>query len=204
MLADKGQPDYSYAAVASFRPEKSYEGKTISEINVMKGREKTIENEIETILDLMQAGGAQMVYRSMGETDVDRIMKYPYTAVASDGGVREFGVGIPHPRSYGTNARVLGEYVRNRKALTLEDAVRRMTSMPARTFHFKDRGAIREGMTADLLLFDPARVGDKATYENPHQFSEGFDFVLVNGVVMVDGGQLTEARAGRVLRHTAE
>ncbi|MDX2180450.1 MAG: D-aminoacylase [Bryobacteraceae bacterium] len=204
MLADKGQPDYSYAAVASFRPEKSYEGKTISEINVMKGREKTIENEIETILDLMQAGGAQMVYRSMGETDVDRIMKYPYTAVASDGGVREFGVGIPHPRSYGTNARVLGEYVRNRKALTLEDAVRRMTSMPARTFRFKDRGAIREGMTADLLLFDPARVGDKATYENPHQFSEGFDFVLVNGVVMVDGGQLTEARAGLVLRHTAE
>jgi N-acyl-D-amino-acid deacylase len=152
----------------------------------------------------MQAGGAQMVYRSMGETDVDRIMKYPYTAVASDGGVREFGVGIPHPRSYGTNARVLGEYVRNRKALTLEDAVRRMTSMPARTFRFKDRGAIREGMTADLLLFDPARVGDKATYENPHQFSEGFDFVLVNGVVMVDGGQLTEARGGRVLRHTAE
>jgi len=204
MVADKGQPDYSYAAVASFRPEPAYEGKTISEINLMKGREKTVGNEIETILDLMQAGGAQMVYRSMGESDVDTILRYPLTAVASDGGVREFGVGLPHPRSYGTNARVLGEYVRNRKLLTLEDAVRRMTSMPARTFNFKDRGVVREGMAADLLLFDPARVDDKATYENPHRFSEGFDFVLVNGVVMVDGGQLTENRGGRVLRHAAE
>ena len=204
MLSKKGQPDYSYAAVAGFRQEPAYEGKTISEITVMKGREKSIDNEVETILDLMAAGGAQMVYHSMGESDVDRIMKYANTAIASDGGVREFGSGMPHPRSYGANARVLAEYVRNRKVLTLEDAVRRMTSLPARTFNFRDRGLIREGMAADLLLFDPAKVADKSTYEKPHQYTVGFDFVLVNGAMMVADGQLTGAHGGRVLRHLPE
>jgi N-acyl-D-amino-acid deacylase len=108
---------------------------------------------------------------------------------------------MPHPRSYGTNARVLAEYVRKRGVLTLEDAIRRMTSLPARTFRFRDRGLIREGFAADLLVFDPARVQDKATYTQPHQYSEGFDYVLVNGVVMVDNGALAEARGGRILRH---
>lgn len=204
-LASLGQPDYSYAAVATFRPDASYEGLDISAINATKkGRAKTVDNEIETILDMMQAGGAQMVYHSMGESDVDRIMKYPNTAIASDGGVREFGVGMPHPRAYGTNARVLAMYVRDRKVLTLEDALRRMTSLPARTFNLRDRGVIREGAAADILIFDPARVQDKATYEKPHQYTEGFDFVLVNGVIMVDEGKLTAKRGGRVLRHQPE
>ncbi|MBL8210983.1 MAG: D-aminoacylase [Bryobacterales bacterium] len=202
-LNDLGQPDYSYAIVANFRPDPSYEGKNISEINLLKGRPKTIANEIETILDIMTAGGAQMVYHSMGEEDVDRIMKYPHTAVASDGGVRVFGEGMPHPRSYGTNARVLAEYVRKRKILTLEDAVRRMTSLPARTFALRDRGMLREGSAADILIFDPDKVQDKATFQQPHQYSEGFDFVLVNGTVMVEDGKLTDARGGRVLRHRA-
>jgi N-acyl-D-amino-acid deacylase len=196
-----GQPDYSYATVATFRPEPSYEGKNISEINVLKGRPRTIASEIETILDIMSQGGAQMVYHSMGEEDVDRILRYPNTAIASDGGVRIFGQGQPHPRSYGTNARVLAEYVRRRQVLTLPDAIRRMTSLPARTFGFRDRGILREGAAADILLFHPDRVQDKATFAQPHQFSEGFDYVLVNGVVMVNNGMLTEARGGQVLRH---
>lgn len=204
MLDEKGQPDYSYAFVARFALEPAYEGKHITDINVMKGREKTIDNEIETILDIMTAGGAQMVYKSMGDTDVDRIIKYPNTAIASDGGVREFGVGMPHPRSYATNVRVLTEYVRARKVLTLEDAIRRMTSLPARTFNFKDRGMIREGMAADLLLFDPEKLAEKSTYEKPHQYTEGFDVVLVNGVVMIENGALSEERGGRVLRHQPE
>ncbi|MCZ2148666.1 MAG: D-aminoacylase [Bryobacterales bacterium] len=203
-LKDLGHADYSYATVAGFKPEPSYEGKTISEVNVMKGREKTLANEIETVLDLIAMGGAQMVYHSMGEEDVERIMRYPNTAVASDGGIREFGAGMPHPRSYGTNARVLAEFVRERKVITLEDAVRRMTSLPARTFAFRDRGLVREGFAADLLIFDPRKVRDKATFQNPHQYSEGFDWVLVNGVVMVEDGKLTEARGGRVLRHKPE
>jgi N-acyl-D-amino-acid deacylase len=201
LLKTKGRPDYSYARVAAFTPDRSLEGKNISEINLLRGRAATVENEIETVLELMEKGGASMVYHSMSMEDVERVMRYPNTAVASDGGVRELGVGIPHPRSYGTNARVLAEFVRNRKTLSLEDAVRRMTSLPARTFRLHDRGLIRQGFAADLVVFDPDIVRDKATYENPHQYSEGFDFVLVNGVLMVDEGQLTESRGGRVLRH---
>ena len=102
----------------------------------------------------------------------------------------ELGVGNPHPRSYGTNARVLAEYVRARGVLTLEDAIRRMTSLPAHTFGLRDRGLVREGMAADLVMFDPARVQDKSTYAKPHQYSQGFDFVLVNGKVVVDEAKL--------------
>jgi N-acyl-D-amino-acid deacylase len=203
-LQNLGHPDYSYAMVARFKPEHAYEGKTISEINQMKGRPKNVRAEIDTIFDLMLAGGAQMVYHSMGAVDVERIMRYPNTAVASDGGVREFGVGMPHPRSYGNNARVLAEYVRDQHVLTLEDAVRRMTSLPARTFRFTDRGAVREGAAADLLVFDPARVQDKATFQNPHQYSEGFDYVIVNGKISVADGKLTEARGGQVIRGKAQ
>ena len=141
-----------------------------------------------------------MVYHSMGPVDVERIMRYPNTAVASDGGVREFGVGVPHPRSYGNNARVLAEYVRDQHVLTLEDAVRRMTSLPARTFRFADRGRVTEGGAADLLVFDPQRVQDRATFQNPHQYSEGFDYVIVNGKIAVENGKLTEVRAGRIIR----
>jgi len=199
-LANLGHPDYSYAMVASFKPEPAYEGKTISEINQMKGRPKTVRAEIDTIFDLTLAGRAQMVYHSMGAVDVERIMRYPNTAVASDGGVREFGQGVPHPRSYGNNARVLAEYVREQHVLTLEDAVRRMTSLPARTFRFADRGVVREGAAADLLVFDPARVQDKATFQQPHQYSEGFDFVIVNGKLAVEDGKLLESLSGQVIR----
>jgi N-acyl-D-amino-acid deacylase len=120
--------------------------------------------------------------------------------VASDGGIVEMGVGMPHPRAYGTNARVLAEYVRTRGTLTLEDAIRRMTSLPARTFGFRDRGEVREGMAADLVLFDLARVSDRATFAKPHQNSEGFDVVVVNGKIVVEDGKVTGARAGKTLR----
>jgi N-acyl-D-amino-acid deacylase len=200
-VKELGHKDYAYAIVASCSFDHSIEGKNISEINRLKGRKHKIKDEIQTILDLEAEGGAQMVYHSMGSKDVERIMRYANTAVASDGGIREFGAGMPHPRSYGTNARVLAEYVRRRNTLTLEDAVRRMTSLPARTFGFRDRGLLREGYQADLLMFDPARVEDKATYQKPHQFSEGFDLVLVNGVVAVEEGKLTGARPGQVIRH---
>ena len=144
-----------------------------------------------------------MIYRLMGEADIERIMRYPYTAVASDGGVTEMGSGNPHPRSYGTNARVLSEYVRVRGVLTLPDAIRRMTSLPAQMFRLRGRGLVREGMAADLVMFDPARVGDKATFAKPHQYSEGFDFVLVNGKIAVDEGKLTSTPGGSVLRGAA-
>ena len=160
-----------------------------------------MRGQIETILELMEVGGAKMLYHKMSSPDVDRILRYANTAVASDGAVVEHGVGVPHPRSYGTNARVLAEYVRRRGLLTLEDAVRRMTSLPARTFGFLDRGVIREGAAADLVLFDPERVRDTATMTAPHAYSEGFALVVVNGAVVVENDELTGTRPGVILRH---
>jgi len=203
ILKHRGFADYSFAMVAGFEPDPALEGKTISEINQARGRTKTLANEILTVMEILNQGGASMVYHSMSEEDVERIMRYPNTAVASDGGPRVFGKGKPHPRSYGTNARVLAKFVREKKVLRLEDAIRKMTSLPARTFGFGDRGLLREGFAADLVLFDPATVQDKATFQNPHQYSDGFDLVLVNGVAVVEDGKITGRRPGRILRHTA-
>jgi N-acyl-D-amino-acid deacylase len=115
-----------------------------------------------------------MVYRVMSEEDVKNILDEPFTMIASDSSVRKFGEGVPHPRGYGNNARVLGEYVRNLKIISLEDAIRKMTSLPAQTFGLRSRGQIREGFTADIVIFDENTVADKATFENPHQYAEGF------------------------------
>jgi N-acyl-D-amino-acid deacylase len=203
MLKRKGQSDYSYATVATFVPDTTLEGKTIREINALKGRPATPAAEAETILDLILAVDGRrvsMVFHTMGDVDIDRILRYPNTGIASDGGVQEFGLGMPHPRSYGTNARVLAEYVRRRHLITLEDAIRRMTSLPARTFGLRDRGLVRESFVADLVLFDPARVEDKATYAKPHAYTEGFDWVLVNGVPVVEDGKPNAALPGRIIR----
>jgi N-acyl-D-amino-acid deacylase len=200
-LVVMGEPDYAFATVARFASNTAYEGTTIPEIAALKAKPAGVDGQIETIFDLMNAGGAGMIYKLMGDVDIDRIMRWPFTAIASDGGVTQLGVGSPHPRSYGTNARVLAEYVRTRGVLTLEDAIRRMTSLPARTFSLHQRGLVREGMAADLVVFDPARVADKATFAKPHQYSQGFDFVLVNGKLAVDDGKLTDARGGQALRH---
>ncbi len=200
LLEERGQPDYAFAAVARFEADPSLEGKTISEVNRLRGRAATSANEALTVLEMLNQGGASMVYHTMSIEDVERILRYPNTAVASDGSTIVFGEGKPHPRSYGTNARVLARFVREQGLLTLEDAVRRMTSLPARTFGFRDRGLIAEGFAADLVLFDPERVEDRATFEDPHQYSAGFELVLVNGVAVVDEEKLTGRRPGKVLR----
>lgn len=202
MLRRRGYEDYSYATVVNFAHNRRYEGKTIPEVARMKGLDPTLDNQVRTILDLMAAGGAGMVYQVMSEDDVETIMKWPHAAIASDGGIRRPGDSPTHPRSYGTNARVLGEYVRQRGVLTLEEAVRRMTSLPARTFNLRDRGLVREGFAADLVLFDPDMIEDRATYTDGHQYPAGIDAVIVNGHVTIDEGELTAARGGAVLRHT--
>jgi N-acyl-D-amino-acid deacylase len=195
----RDRPDFSYAVVASFAPNPAYNGKSITEINKMRGRESTIPAEIETILDLTEQGSAAMVFHSMNEADVEHIMQYPFTMFASDGGIRDLGVGMPHPRSYGTNARILGLYVREKKILGLEDAIRRMTSLPAQKFGLTNRGLLRPGMKADVLVFDPARVQEMSTYEKPHAYSVGMDYVLVNGQLTVAKGTHTKAREGEII-----
>ena len=135
----------------------------------------------------------------MDERDTENILRYPFTMIGSDGEVPHFGVGSPHPRSYGTFARVLGRYVRERHTLTLEDAVHRMTGLPAARFKLFDRGLLRPGMKADVVIFDPATVADKATFENPHQYAVGFRDVIINGKAVIANGKLTSERPGRIL-----
>jgi N-acyl-D-amino-acid deacylase len=200
-LKAEGYRDYSYAVVAACESDRSLEGRSITEINKLRGRRRGVKHEIETILELMEQGGARMVFHKMSGDDVERILRYPNAAVASDGRIIEHGVGVPHPRSYGTNARVLAEYVRGRRLLTLEETVRRMTSLPARTFGFHDRGLIRVGGAADLVLFDPERIADTATLASPHSYSVGFALVVVNGTVVVEDDALTGTRPGAILRH---
>ena len=198
-LKERKFKDFSFAFVASHRANPSFNGKNIAEITQMVRKSKKVEQQIEQVLDMYIAGGAQMVYFVMDEGDIKNIMKQPFTMIASDSGVREFGSGVPHPRGYGNNARVLGRYVREMKVITLEDAVRKMTSLPAQTFGLRDRGLIREGFIADIVIFDEKKVIDKSEFAAPHQYAEGFTHVLVNGGLVFDGAQMTGVMSGKPL-----
>lgn len=190
---------FSYAVVAYFSPDTTYNGKSIEQINLMKGRKHKAKAEAETVIDLMMAGGASAVFHGMSEEDIKRIMQYPFNMFASDASIRVFGLGSPHPRGYGTNARVLAKYVREEKVISLEEAIRRMTSLPALKFQLKDRGLLREGYAADIVIFDEKEVKDVSTFEKPHAYSRGFHYVIVNGVVTVENGKHLGVRAGRAL-----
>ena len=191
----------SYAVVANYAPDSTYNGKSIEQINLMKGRKHKVKQEAETVMDIMMNGGASAVFHGMSEDDVKYIMQYPYNMFASDATIRLLGVGVPHPRGYGTNARVLSKYVREEKLISLEEAIRRMTSLPALKFQLKDRGLIREGMAADIVIFNENEVKDLSTFDKPHAYSKGFHFVLVNGVLTVEQERHTGARAGTAIRH---
>ena len=194
-----GRYRLDYAFVSRCQWDSTLNGKNISQINRGWKRKGTLSNEIQTVLDMVEKGGAGMVYHTMCEEDVQRIMKYPYSMVGSDAGVIQFGSGVPHPRGYGSSARVLAEYVRHKKVLRIEEAIRKMTSFPAQRFRLVDRGLIRPGMWADIVVFDEKTVADKATFQKPHAYSEGFVYVLVNGETVIDHGVHTGARSGRVL-----
>ncbi len=194
--------DYAFAYVANYRPNPEYNGKNIAEITQLARKSKKLDDQIEQIFEMYEKGGAQMVYQVMSEDDVKNIMRQPFTMIASDSGVRQFGSGVPHPRGYGNNARVLGHYVRELKIISLEDAVRKMTSLPAQTFGLRDRGLIKEGYAADLVIFDENTVNDKATFQSPHQYGEGFSAVIVNGELVFDGEKMTGRLPGAAIYGT--
>ena len=199
-LKKSGFKDYDFAVVASYDPDKSFNGKSIAEITKLVRKKSDVSAQIDQILEMYAAGGAGMIYHGMSEDDVKRIMQEPFTMIASDSGVRRVDESVPHPRGYGNNARVLGYYSRDLKLIALEDAIRKMTSLPAQTFGFRDRGLIREGFAADLVIFDEKTIGDRATYDQPHQFPTGISYVLVNGGIVLANNQLGEARPGVALR----
>jgi dihydroorotase/N-acyl-D-amino-acid deacylase len=196
---DRGGGDPKNVVIAGCSWNPSLAGKNLRQITSERGREVTMNNAAETALEIVEKGGAQGIFHAIGEDDLQRILKFPWTMIASDGEVPTFGKAAPHPRSYGTFVRVLGVYVREKKVLTLEDAVRKMTSFPAQRLGLLDRGLLRPGMKADMVIFDPATVKDMATFENPHQYAEGILQVIVNGQVVFEAGKMTDRRPGRIL-----
>jgi N-acyl-D-amino-acid deacylase len=198
-IRKSGFKDFSFAVVSSYQPDPSYEGKSITEITKMVRGRTGPEEEAEQIINMYLAGSAGMVFHRMHEMDVQRILVQPFTMFASDSGVIRMNRGVPHPRGYGNNARVLGLYVHEKKLIGLEEAVRKMTSLPAATFGLWDRGLIRPGMAADIVIFDEEKVRDLATFDKPHQYAEGFNYVVVNGKLVISASQHTGAKPGRAL-----
>ncbi|MBI4490279.1 MAG: D-aminoacylase [Deltaproteobacteria bacterium] len=176
---------------------KPFEGKSIAEIAKIRG-----QDPVSTCFDLIFEEGVFIygVHHTMSEEDVKTVMRVPWVSVGSDGAALNLNYpGKPHPRSFGTNPRVLGRYTREERVLTLEEAIRKMTSLPAQVLGLKDRGLLREGFWADIVVLDPDAVTDTATYENPKQYPKGIEYVLVNGRVVIEGGDHTGDRPGRVI-----
>jgi dihydroorotase/N-acyl-D-amino-acid deacylase len=196
---ERGGGDPRNVAISLCDWDASLAGKNLADIAQQRGLAPTVDNAAEVTLWIVERGSCGGIFHAIGEEDVMRVMAHPATMIASDGQVVPYGEGAPHPRSYGTFVRVLGVYVREKGVLTLEEAVRKMTSFPASRLGLADRGLLRPGMKADLVLFDPARVKDMATFEQPHQYAAGIEAVLVNGEMAYEGGRMTAARPGRVL-----
>ncbi len=201
-LKKGGRDDYSYAVIASYQRDPALNGLNMVDAAAKKRGGKSVEDQIELILEIQANGGASGIFHGIAEDDLQQFLQHPNTMFASDSGVRKFGEGVPHPRGYGNNARLLARYVRELKLLRLEDAIRRMTSLPATTFRMKDRGLVREGAWADLVVFDPAKVQDRSDFNDPHHYATGFAWVFVNGVAVVTNDVHTGARPGKIVRRT--
>jgi N-acyl-D-amino-acid deacylase len=180
--------------VAHYAPDRAIEGKDLGAI--AEARKMTPE---EAALELVSKGGVSIVSFNMSEDDIALIMRQPWTMTSSDGGLVQATEGVPHPRNYGAFPRKIARYVRERKVITLETAVRSMTGLSAEVMGIPDRGVLRKGAAADVVIFDPAAVRDTATYTQPHQLAEGMWYVFVNGTAVIAKGTFTDARPGRVL-----
>ncbi len=200
IVTDRGANDLSRVQFAIVDWDESLEGETLADLADREEVEPTPENGARLLIDVVRSGGASCIFHAMDQDDVDAIMAHPQTMIASDGRLTAPGIGHPHPRWYGTFPRVLGVYVRQRGILDLETAVHKMTGMPAARMGLVDRGQVREGWIADLVVFDPETVVDRATFEEPHQYPAGIPWVFVNGVAQIAGGEFMDRRPGRVLR----
>jgi N-acyl-D-amino-acid deacylase len=185
-----------------------YEGQTMDRVMALRTRgQSPPPDDLDVLFDLLieEEGSVPTVYAHHTEEDMNLALKQPWCSIGSDGSALsiegELRRGNPHPRNFGTFPRVLGVYVREQKLLTLEDAVRKMTSLNAAKLGLRDRGAVREGLAADLCLFDAGKIADRATYTEPFQYNEGIEYVFVNGELVLERGKHTGAKPGKALRH---
>ncbi len=200
ILNDRGGGDIARVQLARVPWQRDLEGRTLADWAASRGLAPTPETGAELVIEAVRRGGVSAIYHVLDDGDVDRIMRHPHVMIASDGRLTRPGEGHPHPRWYGTFPRVLARYVRERGVLTLPQAVHKMTGQPAARLGLQDRGVLREVAYADLVVFDPATVADRATFEAPHAYPAGIPWVVVNGVVAVANGEYAGVRAGRVLR----
>jgi len=182
--------------IAQFAPEPSWQGKRLDVIAKENGKEM-----IDLILDIEEKGGAATVNFGMNEEDVRHFMRQPWVATASDGGAKIPNSSVPHPRSYGCFARKIGYYALAEKALPLELALRSCNGLPADILHVPERGYLKPGYFADVVVFDPQTFRDTATYDKPHQYSPGVVYLFINGQLAIDKGEFKNKLAGKVLRH---
>lgn len=200
ILNDRGGDDLDRVQFAKVKWMPELEGKTLKYWCIFKGLEPTTENGAELVIEAQLNGGASCIFHAMDETDVVTIMKHPQTMIASDGRLVKLGDGHPHPRWYGTFPRVLGKYVREDKVLSLKEALHKMTLLPAKAMGLKDRGQIVEGTKADITIFNPKTILDQATFEDPHRYSVGIEYVLINGKLAVEQGLFNPIKSGKVLK----
>jgi N-acyl-D-aspartate/D-glutamate deacylase len=202
---DRGGNDLNRIMIARYTPEPELEGLTIAKILEKKGMPVTLEAGAELIVQMQlkeMAGKKEIVsaiYFCLSDTDIERIMKHPLVSHASDGSITRLDVGKPHPRNYGTFPRVLRHYVREKGILTFEEAIRKMTSLPAGRLGLTDRGCIREGCYADIVILDPDKVSDTATWKNPHSYPVGISYVLVNGQLVIENNKFSGLFPGMVI-----
>jgi N-acyl-D-amino-acid deacylase len=200
LVQERGFEDLSWATVASYQADPSLNGLSMADVAQRLHGSRSADAQFEAARTLMLGGAPSMVYHFMDERDVERIMRHPSVSIAADSGVLQPNASTrPHPRGYGNNARVLARYVRERGIMSLEEAIRKMTSLPADHFRLAGRGRIAVGAAADVVVFDPARVRDTATFDAPHAYPEGIPHVLVNGVFVVKNGTQTPERPGAVV-----
>jgi dihydroorotase/N-acyl-D-amino-acid deacylase len=199
ILNDRGGDDLDRIQFAKVAWMPELEGKTLKFWCELRGLESSTENGAELVIEAQLKGGASCIFHAMDEKDVVNIMKHPQTMIASDGRLVKLGDGHPHPRWYGTFPRVLGRYVREQGVLSLKEALFKMTSFPAKVMGLEDRGTIEVGKKADITIFDPKTVIDKSTFENPHQYSDGIEYVIINGKLAVDQRVFKPIKSGQVL-----
>ncbi|WP_371195631.1 amidohydrolase family protein [Glaciecola sp. SC05] len=190
--------------ISSYPHDPSLVGKNFEKVLKQRNIAVNLHNAAELAIEIQVNGGGRGIYHTMQDEDVERIMRHPHTSIASDGAGVEWQKGSPHPRNYGTYPRTLALYVRDKGLLSLPEAVKKMTSMPANRMGLIDRGLLKEGYKADVLMWDPSTIADNSTFADPHQYSTGIDYVIVNGVVVVEDGEMTDARPGLALHSNSQ
>ena len=199
--AGQGFEDLSFVQISSYDANPAFNGKRLNEIAEEVKKDSSADAQADLAIEIRLNRGAGIVAHKMSDIDVERIFRKSFTMVAADAGVTDIlDASSPHPREFGNNARVLALYTRDKKLVGLEEAIRKMTSLPAQTFGLWDRGILRPGNAADIVIFDAVAVQDQATFQNAKQYPAGFDCIIVNGKITIEKRKHTGVTAGQILR----